>query len=299
MFEITRIAQLLGHTAAIYALAPFRQPSQFLSAAGDGWIVAWDLEHLPDGKLIAKVEDNIFALHYMTENDTVIVGTMNGYVIWINLADNSILHKSLAHSKGVFAIYQVGLQIYTAGADGKLIWWDSKKYIKKESLQLAYQSLRNIKHDDNILYIGSTDGNIYTVDLKTFTSTMPIINAHESSVFALYIDKEACLWTGGKDAHLKIWQLADKKLLSSQPAHLFTVNSICELEHLNIIATASRDKTVKLWDKSTKKLLKVMDTMRHQMHMRSINALWYNVHYQVLVTASDDRSLMLWQINKS
>lgn len=133
MLKILHVAQLLGHEAAIYALSPYQSHNQFLSAAGDGWIVAWDLDNLPHGKLIAKVEDNIFTLCYIKEKHIVIVGTMNGYVIWINLSNNQILHKSLAHSKGVYSIYKDDKDnIFTAGGDGKLSIWDINNFQKKK-----------------------------------------------------------------------------------------------------------------------------------------------------------------------
>lgn len=301
MFEVTRIAQLLGHKAAIYALSPYQSPSQFLSAAGDGWIVAWDLDNLPNGKLIATVEDNIFSLLYVKEKHIVIVGTMNGYVIWINLENNAILHKSLAHSKGVYAIYKdENNNIFTAGGDGKISLWNIETFQKRESLQLAYQSLRCISAlGENTLAIGCSDGNIYTINCTDFTALEPIIKAHNNSVFSLYLDKSQKLWSGGRDAQLKTWDSNTKNNLQTQPAHLFTVNSICGIEHLNIIATASRDKTVKLWNENNMQILKVLDTIRNGMHVRSINALLYMPLHQCLITASDDKSLGIWQIEKS
>lgn len=154
--------------------------------------------------------------------------------------------------------------------------------------------------NDNTLAIGCSDGNIYKINISQFVALSPIIKAHNNSVFSLYFDKiEDKLWSGGRDAQLKTWDFETKKNLQTQPAHLFTVNSICGIEHLNIIATASRDKTVKLWNKHNMQILKVLDTIRNGMHIRSINALLYMPLHQCLITASDDKSLGIWQIEKS
>ena len=59
--NIQNIARLSGHNASIFALSPFSDQRYFLSAAGDGWIVKWDLEAPDLGKLIAKVDTQIFA----------------------------------------------------------------------------------------------------------------------------------------------------------------------------------------------------------------------------------------------
>ena len=52
--KTTKIAQLTGHNAAVYALANGVQDQHFISGAGEGWIVEWDLEAPELGQLLAK-----------------------------------------------------------------------------------------------------------------------------------------------------------------------------------------------------------------------------------------------------
>jgi WD40 repeat protein len=61
-----------------------------------------------------------------------------------------------------------------------------------------------------------------------------------------------------------------------------------------MFATASRDKTIKLWDFSSGRLLKVLDTVRYGGHVNSVNRLlWVD---NVLLSASDDRTVSIWEI---
>ena len=60
--RIHKIAKLTGHNAAIFALSPGKDEQHFLSAAGDGWIVQWDFENPDPGRLLAKVETQVFSL---------------------------------------------------------------------------------------------------------------------------------------------------------------------------------------------------------------------------------------------
>ena len=60
--EINKIAQLRGHKAAVFAFANADDPQHFLTGAGDGMIVQWNLNEPENGKLIAKVPKNIFSL---------------------------------------------------------------------------------------------------------------------------------------------------------------------------------------------------------------------------------------------
>jgi WD40 repeat protein len=94
---------------------------------------------------------------------------------------------------------------------------------------------------------------------------------------------------------LRVWDLEnDFQLISEQPAHLFTVNHIVFSPNGQLFATASRDKTLKIWDAQTFQLLKVVDTMRHGGHINSVNRLLWLP--DCLVSCSDDKTVMLWRV---
>ena len=61
-------------------------------------------------------------------------------------------------------------------------------------------------------------------------------------------------------------------------------------------ATASRDKTMKIWDANNFKLLKVIDTVRNGGHINSVNTLRWSKYNNWLISGSDDRSIIIWEI---
>ncbi|MBK8425147.1 MAG: hypothetical protein IPL27_03820 [Lewinellaceae bacterium] len=65
----------------------------------------------------------------------------------------------------------------------------------------------------------------------------------------------------------------------------------CFFTRRRFFATASRDKTLKIWDSATFTLLKVVDTIRDGGHINSVNRLLWLP--ECLVSASDDRSAIL------
>jgi WD40 repeat protein len=78
-------------------------------------------------------------------------------------------------------------------------------------------------------------------------------------------------------------------------AHLFTINYIVYSPNKLFFATCSKDKSIKLWQANTFKLLKVIDRGRHAGHGTSINKLlWLDNH--TLASCSDDRSVVIWNI---
>jgi len=61
-------------------------------------------------------------------------------------------------------------------------------------------------------------------------------------------------------------------------------------------ATASMDKSIKLWEAATGRLLRVVDRARNAGHGTSVNKLFWSGRQNRLVSCSDDRSLAVWQI---
>ncbi|HQU58540.1 MAG TPA: WD40 repeat domain-containing protein [Saprospiraceae bacterium] len=300
MINARKIGQLSGHQAAVFALSAGDEPRSILSGAGDGWIVRWDLDEPEMGRLLAKVDDRIFSMHYLPEWHTVVVGNMNGGIHWVRL-DKPDQAKNIAHhKKGVFDILRIGDFVFTAGGEGAVTRWDPEAARSLESFQLSNQSLRCMAYcpQRHEIAIGSSDNAIYLLDADTLALRQRIPDAHNNSVFALqYTPDGSHLLSGSRDAQLKVWALGEQaSLLSSQPAHWYTINSIVFHPEGRWFATASRDRTIKLWNANNFKLLKVLDTARDGCHINSVNRLLWHPDSQKLISASDDRSMIIWEV---
>ncbi len=291
---------MTGHNASIFTVIESAKPGHVLSGGGDGWVVEWNLDDPEMGKLVAKVETQIFSMCRIADSNRLVVGNMNGGVHWLDLADQSNDTNVLHHQKGVFAIVQVGDAIFTGGGDGLLTRWSIAQQKTLESLQLSAASIRSIAFapERNELAVGASDHHIYLVNATTMELKKTILQAHENSVFALhYGPQQRYLFSGGRDAHLKVWDLDDKGAnLSSQAAHWFTINDIAFHPSGQWLATGSRDKRIRIWDASTFELLGSIEAPRNQGHVNSVNRLYWSPHNHWLVSASDDRRMIIWEL---
>jgi len=298
--KVQKVAQLTGHNASIFALAEDADNQCFLSAGGDGWIVRWDLNQPEIGKLIAKVDTQIFSLLNISQYNMLIAGNMNGGVHWVNLNNPDETRNIAHHQKGVYDILKMNNTILTIGGEGKMTRWSIGERRSLESLHLSNQSLRSagFSLQRSEIAIGSSDNNIYILNADSLQLNKIITNAHNNSVFVVkYSPDGRYLMSGGRDAHLKIWDPEnDFQLISTQPAHWFTINTISYSPDNKMFATASRDKTIKIWDAHTFELLKVLDTIRDGGHINSVNALLWSAYNNYLISCSDDRSIIIWEI---
>lgn len=318
--EVKKIAQLTGHSGAVFAITEGGDEQHILSGAGDGWVVEWDLAQPDLGRLVTKVERNIFSLLFLENQNKLIAGDMDGGVRFVDLAEPSKIRNVAHHGgKGCFDMKIFDNQLFTIGGDGILTRWSLAENRSLESIQLSHKSLRcfDVSKTRNEFAIGSSDGSIYFVDSTSLELKTVVENAHDNSVFSIcYTPDDSHLLTGGRDAHLKLWDLGEntkggKNIVTSLPAHLFTINSIVfHPKNPTIFATGSRDRTIKIWQMFPPapegsernelypplKLLKVIDTIRHGCHIRSVNRLFWSNYNDYLISASDDRTLIVWQI---
>lgn len=298
---LTRTSERSGHRAAIYDLAP--SPTGFYSAAADGFIVHWHLDDVDFGEVVAKVDGGKFLCLTTLEDGGIVVGALDGGVHWLYPDEEDRNRHVAHHTRGVFAVLRIDNQVFTAGGDGVLTKWDATTGRAAESLPVSGNSLRCIANypDSPLLAIGASDGHVYTVDSRE----MKVVgknNGNPPSTFCVAFQPNLSfprMIFGGRDAHLRGFDLAYVKSprpFTAIPAHNSTINDLAFSPNGRYLATASRDKTVKLWDAETWELLKVCEVVRDRGHVNSVNTLLWQSD-ELLLTAGDDRRVLGWEVS--
>lgn len=297
MSQLKKKAQLTGHNGSIFSVIADHEPRHIISGAGDTWIVRWNLDDPEMGKLIAKVETQIFSMLLLKNQNRLVVGNMNGGVHWVDLDHPEATKNITHHKKGVYAIYQVGDAVFTGGGDGVITRWDSLSGKTIDSLQLSTAAIRSIDFSPprNELAIGASDNAIYFLDAISLSLKNSIPAAHENSVFTVkYSYDQEQLYSGGRDALLKVWDLDVFKSTAQRAAHWFTINDLALSPDGEYLASASRDKTVRIWRTADFKLVKGLEAIRDHGHVNSVNSLLWLPSGE-LISASDDRRLIIWE----
>ena len=289
--QIERIDTFSGHRGPVYALEK-GVDSLFYSAGSDGWVVQWNLAKPDVGKVIAQVEGSVYAMKLDTSG-----------ILWIGHNYEGIQGIQVDDQTQVFAIPTKGLSIFSITFVGSNAWIGhneglitvvdlaTKGVIKH--IKASSTSVRSfcVLADDRVA-AGYTDGFV-----RVFDADFQLIHtfkAHDSSVFSLQ-SRGGELYSVGKDARIKRWS-KDFQLLNEVIGHIYAIHDIQFSPDGKWFATASMDKTVKVWESETLTLLKVLDASRHGGHKNSVNKLIWSSFNDLLVSASDDKNLSIWKI---
>jgi len=268
-----------------------------LGDRGNGWLVNWKMDDTAEGNLMAKIENRIFTL--AQHGDTILAGTLSGQLIFLKKEDEKWHPRVIkAHEKGLFAIEVLPEYFLTGGGDGYLCKWNWKGE-QLNRIQVGPNSIRGISiHPyEDTLGISTSEGHLQFFSHTSLTSIIPAYkNAHDPSVFcSLWSDSGKQIISGGRDALMKVWSYPDFQPEAQViKAHMYTINALAESPDQKLLATGSRDRTIKIWDKSTFALLKVIDVIKHEGHVNSVNNLIWNE--AGLFSAGDDRKIMQWDI---
>ena len=103
------------------------------------------------------------------------------------------------------------------------------------------------------------------------------------------------LLSGGWDGHLKLWN-QDRELEKSIPAHNYAIYSIVFSPDKKLLATGSRDKTIKIWNAINPEFPRSITFENLGGHQYSVNRLIWNEKSNSLISASDDKKIMIWSI---
>jgi WD40 repeat protein len=289
--QIDRIDTFSGHRGPVYALEK-GVDSLFYSAGSDGWVVQWNLAKPDLGKVIAQIEGSVYAMKLDASG-----------ILWIGHNYEGIQGIQVSDQTQAFAIPTKGLSIFSVDFVGSNAWIGHNEGLITVVDMATKSVVKHIKASstsvrcfcvlaDDRVAVGYSDGfvRVFDADFQLVYS----FKAHESSVFSLQ-SRGGKLYSVGKDARIKRWN-SDFSLLNEVIGHIYAIHDLQFSPDGNWFATASMDKTVKIWECDTLTLRKVLDASRHGGHKNSVNKLIWSSFDDLLVSASDDKNLSVWKI---
>ena len=303
---------LTGHTAAVYALASWR--GGFLSGDGDGLVAYWepDADDGRDGRAVARLDDRVFALLPLARHaddrrrDSLAVGTLTGDLYFVDATAAHAPRRWRFHADGTFALLQLppapgggaGGDLLVGGGKGLLSRWPPDGTGMRSHVVLdAGVRVRSLCYlpGPGLVAAGTGAGDVHLLAPDSLRTVHVVERAHELTVFSL-ADAGDRFYSAGRDGKIRAWSTeAPFRQLAHVDAHAATVNALAYDVVSGVLASAGRDREVRLWRQGERGLVlaKALVAGRDGGHAASVNACVWGGGY--LTTGSDDRTLRAWR----
>lgn len=299
MIEVTKIAELTGHTNPIFAMELSQKPGILFTGGNDKGIVEWSLKRNEFIKVMFPVASSAYAIHCPVSYPLMFAGLRSGQVLVFDFIQQKVIKSLNHHRKPVFDIKSVEhkKELLIASEDGTVSVWSLDTLELIHSIPVSNDTVRciSVSPERKQVAFGCRDNHTRIYDLEDYTIIKTLVG-HTMSVFSVqYAPKGEYLVTGSRDAQVKIWDSTTFELKENIAAHLFAVNYIAFHPTQPYFATASMDKSIKLWGSDDFKLYKVISREKgYACHRLSINKILW--HEGNLLSISDDKDIMVWDV---
>jgi WD40 repeat protein len=297
--NIHKVDTFSGHRDSVYTIISDSTPHGFYSAGGEGFVIQWDLKKPDLGNLVARAGTSVYALCFDENRKHLWIGQNYEGIQILDAATNTIQSTSKITTTAIFDIKIWQDKALIALGDGVVVVMDVPTFSVQKHLKLAGKSIRSITINPvtGEFATGDSEANVHIFAFDGF-QLKKTIRSHNNSVFSVqYSPDGKYLYSTGRDAHLKVWDVnAGYELVTDIPAHMYAINDIVFSSDGSMFATCSMDKSIKVWDTQSFKLKKIIDRARHAGHGTSVNKLLWTTYEDQLVSCSDDRMISVWQI---
>jgi len=248
----TNYKSFKGHNGAITSIAYVPGRKEFYTSGEDGKILKWSLDNEDQTlQIVYSGTDIIEVLAVSPDQSWLACGSGNSSIRMIPLKGNSVGYEMKGHTGKIKSLIFSfdGNYLYSASLDGKVLKWDlaarTNTNVYNGSVQIT--SI-DISSNGNLIAGISTNGNVLVWNPNSNSDDWPIPAGGVKIKSIRFNPENNVLALGDINGNVELWDTQTRKLISRIQAHSAPVNDIRFNKTLEQMATASNDKTLKIFN---------------------------------------------------
>ncbi|KAM3133137.1 WD repeat-containing protein 33 [Paramecium bursaria] len=188
-----------------------------------------------------------------------------------------------------------GVSLGSLGFDGLLKIWNYKSYALVKSIQFK-TSVTSLKFTDNseLLYVG-IHSQIYQFHVNSNFKKLCIMQIHAFPIKNIFCMTNSIILTSSRDKYLIKTDVILKQQLFKIQAHNFFIYGLDYSMKLNLIASGSLDKSIKIWNAVDGSL--IIEKLSTQNQDKPIRQVQFVVNKDQLISLDSRNNLIIWNIN--
>ena len=293
--QLKQTQSIDGHAGAIYdvELAPDHKA---YTTSADKFVARWNLQTGKQDRFAVRLEFSGFRLALNHHKNILAIGNAKGAIHVVDLNQNKEQRLLAQHQVGVFALTYCEKRnvFYSGDAEGYFCVWDGDNFDLLLTYPFECGKIRQVTISENGSHIAvcGQDGIIRILETEFFNE-IQTFKAHKlgANCAVFYGD---LLYTGGKDAHIKLWDWKSAQVIAAIPAHNYAVYDLILLHENSLLVSASFDKTIKVFDAEDLSIQQRVE-FKGGGHRHVVNRLAKQNDHAFL-SVSDDKKIKSWEL---
>ena len=241
-----------GHNSEIRSIAFVPGKNEFYTSGYDGQVLKWSLDSKDQTlQVVYSGTDVIEVLAVSPDASWLALGSGNSNIKMIPLKGNSVAYEMAGHKGNIKSLIFSfnGKYLYSASLDGKVLKWDiaarTSTNVTSGSMQIT-----SIDVSSNGKYLAgiNTDGNVIVWNPESNSDNFRIETTGKNIKVIRFTPDNNLLAIGDINGNVELWDVNLRKKISEVKAHTAQVNDIQFNTTLKQMATASNDKTLKIFN---------------------------------------------------